>query len=51
VRAPTLVSDSDIGVVLNCQGNQPAPVDEDRPNRVGGRVLGQCAGLVELISP
>lgn len=44
-QSGALVSDNDIGRVLNCQGNQPVPVDQERPNRVGGPVLGQCAGL------
>lgn len=45
--APTLVSDSEIGSVLNCRDNDPAPVHEDRPNRVAGPILGQCVGLGE----
>jgi hypothetical protein len=43
--APALVSGDDIGGVLNCQRNEPAPVNEGRPNRVGGPALGQCATL------
>jgi hypothetical protein len=30
---------------LACSGNDPAPVDNELPNRVTGAKLGQCARL------
>ncbi|MER7167228.1 ExeM/NucH family extracellular endonuclease [Micromonospora sp. NPDC000207] len=40
-----VITDSLVKGALRCRGNDPAPVDEDRPNTVRGALRGQCEQL------
>jgi hypothetical protein len=42
---PVVVTDNDVIGVLACSGNDPAPVNDGRPNSVTGPATGQCARL------
>ncbi|MFJ8582812.1 hypothetical protein ACIRG9_30480, partial [Micromonospora sp. NPDC093277] len=42
---PVIVAANTISGQLACSGNNPAPVNESRPNSVKGSASGQCAKL------
>jgi len=42
---PVVIAANTINGPLSCTGNDPAPVNEDRPNTVRGPATGQCARL------
>jgi 5'-nucleotidase len=42
---PVVVAANSLTGPLACSGNTPAPVNENRPNTVGGPASGQCARL------
>ncbi|QGK72292.1 family 43 glycosylhydrolase [Allosaccharopolyspora coralli] len=42
---PILVAGNEIDGALRCDGNEPRPTDDDRPNQVVGGSHGQCGGL------
>ncbi|PZS21162.1 MAG: hypothetical protein DLM54_04755 [Acidimicrobiales bacterium] len=44
-KAGPEVEANHIGAFLVCSGNTPVPVDDNQPNTVAGRAIGQCAGL------